>query len=217
MHKPVFISGIGTDVGKTLVAAVVTEALGADYWKPIQAGISTGTDPQTIASLVSNAHTVIHPEAYRLAMPASPHIAAAAEGITIEESYIQSCYRHIRSGPEQKTLVIEGAGGLLVPIDDQGRTVADMVQWLGAGLILVSRNYLGSINHSLLTAYYCRQHAIPVLGWVFSDQYLNYESQIVQWTGYPSLGSIPHLENINASVIQSLANTMRPALEKALQ
>jgi dethiobiotin synthetase len=213
--NPIFITGIGTDVGKTIAAAVVTEALGADYWKPVQAGYADGTDALTMRSLVSNPQTVIHPEAYKLSTPASPHIAARNEGLTIDLATIQSAAINIENTIPNKPLVIEGAGGLLVPLNEH-ETVADMILALRAKVILVSRNYLGSINHSLMTANCCRTYGIPVLGWIFNDDYMQYEQEIVDWTGYPSLGAIHRLEEISSSAIQALALQMKPALMKAI-
>ena len=109
-----FVSGIGTGIGKTFVSALLAEALYADYWKPVQAGYEEGTDAETLRSLIGNQHTVIHPEAYRLKMPASPHIAARAENICIDTDLIRDQFRKL--DPE-RPLIIEGAGGLLVPLD----------------------------------------------------------------------------------------------------
>lgn len=215
MHRPILITGIGTDIGKTLVSAIVTEALHADYWKPVQAGFTDGTDAQTVASLISNADTLIHKEAYCLAMPASPHIAAAKEGIEIELSVIQKQCTDILGAIGEKQLIIEGAGGLLVPLNNK-ETVADLAKVLHARVILVSRNYLGSINHSRLTAAYCKQVGIDVAGWIFSDQYLDYEQEIVEWTGYPSLGTIPYLEEKNPATIRYYADLLKNTLASVL-
>lgn len=212
---PIFITGIGTDVGKTIAAAVVTEALGADYWKPVQAGYADGTDALTVGSLVSHPQTVVHPEVYKLSTPASPHIAARKEGLNIDLATIRSAAINIANTISDKPLIIEGAGGLLVPLNEH-ETVADMILALNAKVILISRNYLGSINHSLMTANCCRTYGIPVLGWIFNDDYMQYEQEIVEWTGYPSLGTIHHLEEISNSAIQALALQMKPALMKAI-
>lgn len=210
MQSPIFITGIGTDVGKTLVAAIVTEALEADYWKPVQAGLTDGTDAEKIRSLLSNPHSAIHPEAYRLQTPASPHIAARIDGVEIQTSQIVLQAEQILS-TIHRPLVIEGAGGLLVPLSAQ-HTVADLIKALRARVILVSRNYLGSINHSLLTADWCRHHGIDVAGWIFNDDYLQYEDEIVGWSGYPSLGRIARMETIDAASIRAEALRLKPVL-----
>ncbi len=208
MAKTFFITGIGTGVGKTIAAAIVTQALQADYWKPVQAGFDDGTDSQTVASLVGNTQTVFHQEAYKLAMPASPHIAAREEGIHIDLDHIVSHYAQLK---RDRTLVVEGAGGLMVPLNKH-QFVADLVKALDAEVLLVSRNYLGSINHSLLTAAYCKQMGLRVAGWIFNDQYLQYEQEIADWSGYPILGSIPFTQNPDRSFINSQAAQMRLSL-----
>jgi dethiobiotin synthetase len=190
MMQPLFVSGIGTGIGKTFVSALLAEALQADYWKPVQAGYADGTDRETVRSLVGNPQTRIHPETYLLKLPASPHIAARQENTRIEIGRIKT---ELSRFDPQRPLIIEGAGGLLVPLNETDMVI-DLVHALNARLILVSRNYLGSINHSLLTAAVCRQRGLPVAGWIFNDQFMNYEQEIVEWTGIPSLLSIPFLE-----------------------
>src|SRR6187399_2352796 len=157
--RPIFITGIGTDVGKTVVAAIVTEALDAVYWKPVQAGFDQGTDTEWVGARLSGGAGRTAPEVYKLRKPASPHIAAREEGIQISLDKIRA------SMPEDRPLVIEGAGGLLVPLNQQ-EFVVDLVRRLDARVILVSRNYLGSINHSLLTAAVCQAHGLDVAGWI---------------------------------------------------
>lgn len=215
MKRPVFITGIGTDIGKTVMSAMVTEALEADYWKPVQAGFAMGTDAEKVRALISNTKTVIYPEAYCLAMPASPHIAARAENTRITVASLSDNAKEVFAQTGNRILVAEGAGGLLVPLNEK-ETIADLILAMRARVILVSRNYLGSINHSRLTAAYCKQAGIEVAGWLFNDQYLNYENEIVEWSGYPSLGSVPFLENINAATIQHHANRLRNSLTKYL-
>jgi dethiobiotin synthetase len=210
--QPLFITGIGTAVGKTLAAAVITEALHADYWKPIQAGLDEGTDALTIQELLSNVDSVIHPELYKLNTPASPHIAARIDGVMMNGGEIAAASKLILHKAGNRQLVIEGAGGLLVPVNDT-LLVADLIKLLGAKVILVSRNYLGSINHSLLTAAYCQSNGIDVAGWIFNDDYMNYENEIANWSGYPSLGSIPKMETISKQTILQQANLLKPSLQ----
>lgn len=190
--KPLFISGIGTQIGKTVVAALLTEGLKADYWKPVQAGYEDGTDSSQVVSLLSNGVSFIHPETYRLQLPASPHIAARQENQRIELGRILEDFKKMNS---DRQLIIEGAGGLMVPLNES-EFVYDLVKQLDAKLILVSRNYLGSINHSLMTAEICRARGLDVAGWIFNDQYLHYESEISRWSGYPILFSLPLLPEV---------------------
>ena len=210
--QPFFISGIGTGIGKTFISALLAEALQADYWKPVQAGYDEGTDRETVQSLISNSQTVVHPEVYRLKMPASPHIAAREENILIDPEQI--C-RQLQTMDPDRPLIIEGAGGLLVPLNDS-EMVIDLVKKLDAKLILVSRNYLGSINHSLLTATVCKVNNLDVVGWLFNDQYMQYEEEIAQWSGYKKIASIPATTAINKVFIQAQALKIRDQLKSLL-
>ena len=210
----IFVTGIGTGVGKTLASAVIAEALGADYWKPVQTGVpaagdaTDGSDAAYVAARLSRPR--IHPEVYRFALPASPHIAARAEGVEIDLERIAAAV------PRSGDLVVEGAGGLLVPLNDED-FMADLAQRLDAQVILVSRNYLGSINHSLLTARVAREWGLNIAGWIFNDHFGDYEEEIVRWSGYPVLGRMPLTENPDAAFVRTLAAEWRPALTKMLK
>jgi dethiobiotin synthetase len=211
MH-PVFVTGIGTGIGKTLVAAVVTEALEASYWKPVQAGFDDGSDSDWVGERISRPNGRIYPEAYRLSLPASPHIAARQEGVVIDLDRIVRQFESIRARP----LVIEGAGGLFVPLNER-HFVIDLIQKLDATVLLVSRNYLGSINHSLLTAAACRRQGLRVAGWIFNDQYMRYEEEIAQWSGLPAIASIPFETDLSRDFVGEQAARLRPALQAALK
>jgi dethiobiotin synthetase len=229
--QPIFITGIGTGIGKTLASAIVTEALDAMYWKPVQAGFADGTDTEWVGERISRSNTSpdtrLIPETYKLALAASPHIAARHEGISISLDKIVGQWHSIQSGaaprqgvtPHQgvtpRPLVIEGAGGLLVPLNSE-QFVLDLVKQLDATVILVSRNYLGSINHSLLTAAVCKAHNIRVAGWIFNDQYLQYESEIVLWSAIPAIASIPFRDQPDKEFVSAQAESIRPALLTAL-
>lgn len=163
-----FVTAIHTDSGKTLVSAILCEALHADYWKPVQAGFPT--DSETVRNLISNTSTQIHPEAYQLKKPASPHDSAKAEGIEIrKENFI------LPNTP--RNLIIEGAGGCLVPLNSIF-FVADLPQLFQAEVILVSNLYLGSINHTLLTAEILKNRNIKVKGIIFNGE-PNAESEAI--------------------------------------
>jgi dethiobiotin synthetase len=223
--RPIFITGIGTGVGKTLISAIVTEALGAHYWKPVQAGFADGTDSDWVRERISavgaqgagvTTASRVAPELYKLKLPASPHIAAREEGTVISLDKIAASLSGIAAAlPAGRPLVIEGAGGLLVPLNER-EFVLDLVKKLNATVILVSRNYLGSINHSLLTAEVCRGHGLKVAGWIFNDQYLHYEQEIVSWSGVPRIGSIPFGNLPDAEFVKTQAGLIRPALRKVL-
>ncbi len=208
--KPIFITGTGTQVGKTLVSAIITEALQADYWKPVQAGYEDGTDSLTVHQLISNKKSFIHPELYRLALPASPHISAGLENTKIK---IKKILAHI---PKTKNdLVIEGAGGLLVPLN-KNNFVIDLIKKMKARVIIVSKNELGSINHSLLTAAVLKKEKMKVAGWIFTDDFMNYEQQIAAWSGYPVIASVKHLALITKEIIKAEAEAMLPNLQNFL-
>ena len=206
----IFVTGIGTGVGKTLVSAILTRALEADYWKPIQAGIEDGTDSEWVQNTLQDSSSTIHPELYKLKLPASPHIAARQEGINISIEKICAAIPVIN-----RNLIIEGAGGLMVPLNETA-FVADLIKALDARVILVSRNYLGSINHSLLTAKVCRDLNLPVIGWIFNDQYLDYEEEIVRWSNFPKIATVPYSETTDGAFINSQAAALRERLKALL-
>jgi dethiobiotin synthetase len=154
MNKPLFVTGIGTNVGKTVVSAILTQQLRADYWKPVQAGDLSCSDRDTVSSLVSHQHTVFHPETYRFQLAASPHQAAHQENVKIKlTDFILPLTK--------KHLIIEGAGGLMVPLSDQFRMI-ELIQHFQAAAILVIRNYLGCINHALLSMEALLSRNIPL-------------------------------------------------------
>ena len=208
--KPIFITGTGTDVGKTLIAAIVTEALQADYWKPVQAGFSDGTDSLFVREMISNSQSKIHPELYKLQMPASPHLAAAAEQ---KEIKIKEIITHL---PKTKNrLIIEGAGGLMVPLNKK-KMILNLIKELKAKVIIVSKNELGSINHSLLTAAVLKKEKADVAGWIFTEEYQHYENEIAGWSGYPVIASVKHLPVISKETIKEQALKLRPLLKSVL-
>lgn len=182
--RKIFVTGIGTDVGKTIVSAVLTEALQADYWKPIQCGSLELTDTERVKRLVNSKESVFHDEAYRLKTPASPHFAAE-----VEEKKIH--WGKLRLPETDNTLVVEGAGGLLVPFNYKGETMLDMVKNWELEVVVVSRNYLGSINHTLLTLKVLEDSGVKVLGLIFNGEpNESTEEVILQTTKVPLLGRI---------------------------
>ena len=190
------------------MAAIVCEALNADYWKPVQAGYEPLTDSEWVRSMISNPKTVVHPECYLLKLPVSPHIASKEENLEI------SLQKIIAEKPvTDNTMVIEGAGGVMVPLNKK-EFVLDLIMELEASVIIVSRNELGSINHSLLTARALTKQGIKVMGWIFNDEYLDYESEIVAWSGFPWIASVRKLPVINKSVIHSQSVKMKEQLSR---
>ncbi len=194
MLNKYFVTGIGTGIGKTITSAVITEKLKADYWKPIQSGDLEQSDSLAIQNLISNSQTVIHPESYRLTQPLSPHLSAKLDGIAIELDKI------ILPATEN-TLVVEGAGGIMVPLNDK-HLIVDLIKQLGLEVILVSQNYLGSINHTLLSINLLKQYQIPVKGLLFNGE-TNHESEtyILNYSQLPCLGRIPLMQNLDKETI----------------
>ena len=191
-----FITGIGTNVGKTIVSTILTESLQADYWKPIQSGTIESMDSETVRSNISNDKTVIHPEAYLLKEPLSPHFAAKLDGITIE-------IEKINLPITTNHLIIEGAGGILVPINDR-QYVIDIAKKFDCEIILVISNYLGCINHSLLSIEYLKVHNLKLHSLVFNGEF-QYEvkNAILQYSPQSKVVDIPTLDNVcSASVIE---------------
>lgn len=200
-----FVTGIGTDVGKTVVASVLVEALRADYWKPIQSGDLHHTDTDKVRNLVTNSQSVFHPSAYKLQTPMSPHAAAKLDGVQIE---LQS----IKRPQTSNTLVIEGAGGLLVPLNDT-LTITDLIQ-PDDRIILVSRNYLGSINHTLLSVAYLKQRGFNQISIIFNGEAVpSTESVILKMSGIKSLGHINQENQIDKATIQRYATIFEPSLK----
>jgi len=193
-----FITGIGTDVGKTLVAAVLTESLQADYWKPIQAGSLEFTDTMRVQSWVSNSKSQFHPERFRLSHAMSPHAAAELDGVDI-------LLNDFKVPETNNNLIIEGAGGLMVPIN-YNDLIIDLIPQISDAVILVSQNYLGSINHTLLSVEALQQRKIPIKGIIFNGKpNLFTENVILMKTGITRLGSIPLLKEIDKKVISELS------------
>lgn len=198
-----FVTGTSTDVGKTLVSAILVEALGADYWKPIQAGDLDRSDSHRVASLVGPGR-VIHPSSYALNTPMSPHAAAALDGIYIDLG-------EIVPPRTENPLVIEGAGGLLVPLNDRD-TIFDLIQ-PGYGVVLVSRHYLGSINHTLLSLEKLRQKG-AVVGIVFNgDRHPSTEEIILDKTGVFPLGRLDWEESLDPPTVKKYADRWGKALK----
>lgn len=194
MNDIYFITGIGTGIGKTVVSAILTEKLKADYWKPIQSGDLEISDSLFIKHLISNSKTTIHPEGYRLGQPLSPHLSAKIDGIRIDLNTLKV--------PETRNLlIIEGAGGLMVPLNEE-HLILDLIKNTKAKVIVVSQNYLGSINHTLLTLEVLKHNDIQVEGIIFNGaENPESEAYIVNYSKVKVLGKIPKLSTIDKEAI----------------
>jgi dethiobiotin synthetase len=199
-----FVTGIGTDVGKTVASAIITQALEADYWKPIQAGDLDNSDSHKVKSQISNPKSQIFENSYKLNTPASPNLAATIDGITID-------LKKIIEPKTKNHLVIEGAGGVLVPLNNEDCMI-DLIQ-KDYKVIVVSRHYLGSINHTLLTFEALKSRKIKVAGILFSgDENKASEEIILSKTKAKLIGRIDNEPYFDQNVIQYYADKFRDSL-----
>jgi len=200
VNNTYFVTGIGTDVGKTVASAVLVKKLEANYWKPIQCGDLDNSDSHKIKALCPEAH--IFPETYALGTPASPHYAAEVENQRID-------LERFELPTSEKPLVVEGAGGLLVPIN-QEETIKDLIIKLSIPVVVVSRNYLGSINHSLLSLENLQSAGIPIAGLLFNGPQNEATEQIIAHrTGVKVLGRIEPLQQVNEAAIINQAKNLK--------
>lgn len=204
--KTLFVTGIHTDAGKTVSSAILCQVLQMDYWKPIQSGIITDSDTLAVKELLGETEIQFHPEAYRLKEPLSPHAAAKIDGVEIDLNKI--------TRPKTERLLIEGAGGLLVPLNDKNM-VADLIQE-GDKVVLVSRHYLGSINHTLLSIAYLNQKGIEP-GILFNgSENRDTEEAIARFGKSKILGRIDETEEVNTDFVKKQSEKLKNVLEEWL-
>jgi len=198
-----FVTAIGTDSGKTLASAILCEALNADYWKPVQAGLPRDAD--VVRSLITNPQTKIHPERYLLNTPASPHAAAKIDGVNISLA-------DFTLPVTTNSLIIEGAGGCMVPLNDND-FVVDLIRFLSTDTILISNLYLGSINHTLLTIESLKKRNIKLGGIIFNGE-PNAESEriILHHSKTRCLLRIKNESVIDQSIVQKYAHMIKENL-----
>ena len=203
--KRIFVTGISTEVGKTMASAVLVEALQADYWKPVQAGDLEYSDSDKVRDLISNSQTVVHPNAYALKTPMSPHAAADIDGVRITLD-------NIIPPKTENHLIIEGAGGLLVPLNESD-TILDLIR-PDYEVIIVSRHYLGSINHTLLTLKALTEIGVNPYILFSGNEHPTTEAIIRSKSGLPILGRLEEQAEFNKEVVRSLAEELKPALRE---
>lgn len=200
-----FITGIGTNVGKTVVSAMLTEALQADYWKPIQSGVVEGKDSDTVKSLISNSKSVFHPETYLLKEPLSPHFAAKLDGVEIE-------LKKIELPQTSNHLIIEGAGGLLVPINDS-HYVIDIAKQFDCEIVLVISSYLGCINHSLLSIDYLLRNHFKLKALAFNGTFEPEVKQaITNYVKNTLIIDVPQLDELSKSAVLQISSQIKVQL-----
>ncbi len=196
-----FITAIDTNIGKTLVSSILVQKLGYDFWKPIQSGLESPTDTETVKSLVKRTDCNFHTERFRLNHPLSPHNAAELDHVSIQLTDFNL--------PTNHNLIIEGAGGVLVPLNYNGDTMVDLMRQIPCEIIIVSRNYLGSINHTLMTCNVLKNAGLTVKGLIFSgERNVSSEKVIQTVSNLPILGFIPTLTEINKEVVDQLTNNI---------
>ena len=196
MSSDLFVTGTDTNVGKTLLSALLVAALKRKYWKPIQTGSCEGTDRETVIKLAGGE---AYQESYIFDPPVSPHIAAKEQGVTIE---LQKIRRPASSDP----IIIEGAGGVFVPINDQ-EFMLDLMRHLGSPIILAARTALGTINHTLLSVFAIRQAKLPLLGVVMiGKENAENRAAIEKYGRVPVIGSIPWLDTIDRRILVETFN-----------
>jgi dethiobiotin synthetase len=203
MQKKIFVTGISTEVGKTVVSAILVEALQADYWKPIQAGDLDNSDSHKIERYISNTKTKIHPNSYALNTPMSPHASAEIDNITIR-------LEEIKEPTTDNHLVIEGAGGILVPLNDS-ITILDVIQ-PEYHVIVVSRHYLGSINHTLLTVNLLKEKGFNVSIIFSGAAHETTEAIIKKMTNVPIIGRVDEEPYVDQNVIREYAEIFKEKL-----
>lgn len=198
MRKTLVIAGISTEVGKTLVSAIFTEALEADYWKPVQSGSISDSDTAAVSEGISNLKSTLHPESYLLKEPLSPHAAAALENIQID-------LNKIKVPATNNHLIIEMAGGLMVPLNDTQLSLDLLKEWKFP-VVLVANYYLGSINHTLLSIDALHSNSIPIHSIVFNGTCVPASKEaILRYAKVEHYFEIPALDVINKQTIKKYA------------
>lgn len=204
MKNAIAIAGIHTNIGKTIVSAVIAEAIDAQYWKPVQAG-ENERDSLLLRQLLTGGDTRVHNEALVLSQPLSPHTAAEIDGVTVD-------YKNFTWPLTDKLLLVETAGGLLSPMSADS-TMADFITYYNLPVILVTLNYLGSINHTLLTIEVLKSRGIKVLGLVINGlENESSEQFILSYSGIPLIGRIPFIKELSNESIRKYAMQLRPLL-----
>lgn len=195
----IMVAGIGTDVGKTVVSAILTTLLDGDYWKPIQCGEEEHADTVKMQQWIDTTRHAIHAPAYSLKAPLSPHHAARLENTLIDLDSI-----HLPS--TRRTLIIEGVGGILVPLTSKISCIDLFKSW-NCEWIVVSKHYLGSINHTLLTLEVLKILGLPILGIIFNGEYNpDSENAILGISQLPVMGRLFPEDNLNREIIQKYAS-----------
>jgi dethiobiotin synthetase len=204
--KDLVITGIGTEIGKSFIAAILTEALEADYWKPVQAGNLDCTDTDFIKQGISNTNSYFHQEIYRLSMPLSPHAAAKAAAVVID-------LHRLKVPNSRNRIIIELAGGIMTPLNNKQLNIHLLEEW-ALPVVLVSKHYLGSINHTLLSAKILEDYKIKVVGIIFNGEpNPSTEEIILAYTGLNCIAKINQENYVNRETVKRYANELKDKMK----
>ncbi|MBA2126036.1 ATP-dependent dethiobiotin synthetase BioD [Hyphomicrobium methylovorum] len=199
MSVRIVVAGTDTNIGKTVFAAALTQALGASYWKPTQSGLAGETDSEVVARLSKAGPERILPEGYRLNSPASPHVSAEIDGLQIDPDTLRP---HDHPAP----LVIELAGGLAVPLTRDLLQI-DLLSTWALPVVLCASTRLGTINHSLLSIEALKRRSIPIMGIAFiGDEARDSEQTIAAFGGVKHLGRLPQIDPLDAHSLRAAFN-----------
>ena len=204
--RGLFLTGTETDIGKTVVAAWLMEGLGLDYWKPVQSGLEGETDTETVRRLTGLPDGRFHPSAYETRTPASPHLSARLDGIEIRmDAFVL---------PESpRPVLVEGAGGLLVPLNDEALMI-DLVAQLGLPVVLVTRSGLGTINHTLLSVEALRTRNLALAGVVMNGPPNDPNRDAIETYGrVPVIGQLPPIDGLSAGALAAMTPPRIPGFE----
>ncbi len=195
--EKIFITGTDTGIGKTLVSAVLLTGLKGKYWKPVQSGLEDITDTQWVKEKTGLEESCFIPETFRLRKPLSPHAAAEADGVYIDlDKFI------VPELNEGETLIIEGAGGIMVPLNEK-LLMADLIVKCGAPVILVTGSMLGTINHTLLSVSYLKSMGINILGIIMNGPENSINRNAIEHFGKVKvIAEIGTIENINPETLK---------------
>ena len=197
LPKKMFITGTDTGIGKTVVSAMLTLGLKAEYWKPVQSGLTERTDTDTVKYLTGLPDSHFHKETYRLNEPLSPHASAAIDGVEISINNFK-----LPDIKPENHLIIEGAGGLMVPLNDEAMII-DLIKQLDIPVLLVSRSSLGTLNHTFLSLDQLRRYDIDVLGVIMSGPLnLSNRKAIEKYGEVPVLGELPQLDLLQPELLK---------------
>ncbi len=198
--KKLFVTGTDTDIGKTIVSSILVKGLNAGYWKPVQAGINPQTDTEYVQQLTGLNNTYFYPESYKLNTPMSPHASAEIDGVIIDSKNIKV------PSFTQSHLIIEGAGGLIVPINES-ETIIDIIKMLDIPVLLVAKSGLGTLNHTLLSLMALRSYGIPIFGIVMNGEFHTSNEETIRSYGkVENIYQLPPLKNLNPAELLSAFN-----------